>query len=203
MGRALPFSPSILDGMSIPAAFEADSYVLRRKFLKILGASFHVRDGSGNLLAFCAQKAFKLKEDIRVFEDEEKTKPLLTIQARQAIDFSACYDIVDATSGVKVGAARRKGMKSILRDSWEVLDADDHVIDKLEEDSAGMALARRFLSNLIPQTFKLGGGATFKQRFNPFIYSLEVSIHRGAEIDKRLLMGVATLIAAIEGRQDS
>lgn len=184
------------------AAFEADQYTIRRKVLKILGASFHVYGPGETLLGFCSQKAFKLKEDIRVFEDEARTKPLLTIRARQAIDFSAAYDIVDETTGQKVGAARRKGFKSILRDSWEVLDANDQVIEKLDEDSTAMALMRRFLTDLIPQTFHLGQSATFKQRFNPFVYRLEVSVARGAEIDRRLLLGVAVLIAAIEGRQD-
>ena len=46
--------------------------------------------------------------------------------------------------------------------------------------SMGMAMMRRFLSNLIPQTFHIGVGGgppvVFKQRFNPFIYKLTVSL---------------------------
>ena len=186
----------------MPLAFEVDSYVIRRKVLKIFGASFEILDDQDRLIAFCKQKAFKLKEDIRVFEDAEQTRPLLTIKARQAIDFSASYDIVDATSGAKVGAARRKGLMSIVRDSWEILDADDSPLDKLDEDSQGRALARRFLSNLIPQAFHMGSGVTFKQRFNPLIFRLEVRLE-GADMDRRLVLGVAALIAAIEGRQKS
>jgi len=184
-------------------AFEADRYTIRRKVLKILGASFHIRGPGDALLGFCSQKAFKLKEDIRVFEDEARSRPLLTIRARQAIDFSASYDIVDETTGQKVGAARRKGFRSILRDSWEVLDAEDRVIDRVDEDSAAKALMRRFLTDLIPQTFQLGSAATFRQRFNPFVYRLEVTVNGGAGVDRRLVLGVAVLIAAIEGRQES
>ncbi len=185
------------------AVFELDRYTIRRKFLKVLGASFQVFDPEGRQVAFCAQKAFKLKEDIRVFEDEEQTRPLLTIQARQVIDFHAAYDVVDAVEGVKVGAAQRAGVKSIFRDHWHVLDANDQPIAEVEEDSMGLALVRRFLMNLIPQTFHLDGGATFKQRFNPVIYKLDVSVDRDATVDRRLLFGVAVLLAAIEGRQDS
>lgn len=184
------------------AAFDATRYTIRRKLLKLFGASFQIFDGSERLIGFCKQKAFKLREDIRVFEDEARTRPLLTIQARSVIDFSAAYDIVDATTGAKVGAARRKGLKSLLRDSWEVLDEHDQVIDRLGEDSMGWALARRFLSNLIPQTFHLEGGAVLKQRFNPIIYRLDVTIAPDASVDRRLVLGVAVLIAAIEGRQD-
>jgi hypothetical protein len=186
----------------MPNAFEVDSYVIRRKVLKILGASFEIFDTQDRLIAFCSQKAFKLKEDIRVFEDAAQTQPLLTIKARQAIDFSASYDIVDATTGVKVGAARRRGFKSMVRDSWELLDAEDLPLDKLEEDSTAKALARRFLSNLIPQSFHTSSGVRFKQRFNPFIFRLEVHVG-GADVDRRLILGVAALIAAIEGRQSN
>ncbi len=185
----------------MPTAFEVDSYVIRRQFFKVFGAGFHIYGDDDNLLAYCKQKAFKLKEDIRIFEDEEQSRPLLTIQARQAIDWSASYDIVDATTGSKVGAARRKGFTSLVRDSWEILDADDQPVDKLQEDSTGLALARRFLSNLIPQSFHLGSGVRFKQRFNPIVYRMHVDMNR-AEIDRRLVLGVAVLIAAIEGRQE-
>ena len=186
----------------MPQAFDVSSYTIRRKFFKVLGASFQIFDEQEQLIAFCKQKAFKLREDIRIFEDEAQTQPLLTIQARQAIDFSACYDIVDAATGAKVGAARRKGLKSILRDSWEILDANDSVIDKLQEDSAAKALARRFLTNLIPQTFHLGSGVMFKQRFNPLVFKMDVRL-KDANIDRRLILGVACLVAAIEGRQSN
>ncbi len=186
----------------MPAIYELSHYVVRRKILKILGASFHVYDDSENLVAFCSQKAFKLREDIRVFEDEAQTRPLLRIQARQVIDFSASYDIVDEVSGQKVGAARRKGLGSLVRDSWEILDENDALLDRLQEDSVAKALARRFLSNLIPQRFQLGRGVTLSQRFNPFVYRLEVTLAPNNDIDPRLVFGAAALIAAIEGRQD-
>ena len=76
----------------------------------------------------------------------------------------------------------------------------------VQEDNPTMALLRRFLSNLIPQTFNLqgprGGVATLRQRFNPIVYSLEVSVPPDIGIDRRLVLAAAILIAAIEGRQD-
>ncbi|NIA15532.1 MAG: hypothetical protein GWP08_15830 [Nitrospiraceae bacterium] len=50
---------------------------------------------------------------------------LLCIQARSILDFSAAYDVVDSTTGEKAGALKRKGLKSILRDAWIIMDADD------------------------------------------------------------------------------
>jgi hypothetical protein len=183
--------------------FARNEYTIRRKVLKIFGASFQIYSGD-RIVGFSQQKAFKLKEDIRVFSDETKSTEILTIQARQIVDFSAAYDIVDSAEEVKVGAARRKGMASLVRDSWELIDADDQPIAKLQEDSMGLALLRRFLTNLVPQSFHLSGGAapvTFKQRFNPFVYRLDVRIPMSCELDHRLIMGAAVLICAIEGRQ--
>lgn len=186
--------------------FELDRYLIRRKILKIFGASFHTFDGD-RVVGFTKQKAFKLKEDIRIYADESQSTEILSIQARQIIDFAAAYDIVDPQSGETVGVARRKGFSSLLRDSWEVLAPGDRPIGKLEEDSAGMALLRRFLSNWIPQEFHLTAAGdrspiVFKQHFNPFVYRLEVSIPKDSNMDRRLVFGVAALIAAIEGRQD-
>jgi hypothetical protein len=185
--------------------FDLDRYTIRRKFLQVLGASFHVFDEAGAVVGFSHQKAFKLKEDIRVFADESRQEELLSIRARQVIDFSAAYDVVDSTEGRKVGAARRKGWSSIVRDSWELLDADDRTIARLQEDSMTMALLRRFLSNLIPQTFHLRGNddaeiAELRVRFNPFVYRLDVTVRPGAT-DRRLVLCLAVLVAAIEGRQ--
>lgn len=187
----------------MPALFDLDRYLIRRKVLKLFGASFHVY-ADDKVVGFCSQKAFKLKEDIHIYTDESKHHELLSIRARQVIDFAAAYDIVDPSQGTKVGAARRKGLRSIFRDSWELLDAKDRPLARLQEDSLLMATLRRFLSTLIPQKFRLGSagaGVTLKQRFNPFVFKLEIAVDQGCTIDRRLVFGCAVLIAAIEGRQ--
>jgi uncharacterized protein YxjI len=186
--------------------FSADRYRIRRKFWKVFGASFHVYGPDGALLAYSKQKAFRLREDVRVYADEAMASPLLSIQARQIVDFSAAYDVVDARTGTKVGAARRKGFASLLRDSWEVLDEQDRFVARVREDSTGLALLRRFLTNLVPQSFRVEDGsgaevARFRQRWNPVVYSLEVAIPSSCPVDRRLLFGVAVLLAAVEGRQ--
>ena len=180
-------------------------YRIRRKVFKLAGASFHVFDGE-RVVAFCSQAAFRLREDIRLFADESKSQELLAIQARQILDFKAAYDVIDSRSGERVGTLRRRGFASIVRDTWEVLDAAERPIGAVEEDSTALALLRRFLTNLIPQAFALRGpagqAATLKQRFNPFVYSLEVEVSPSAGLDRRLVFAAAVLIAAIEGRQE-
>jgi len=186
--------------------FDLEHYTIRRKFLKVFGASFHVLDDQGNVVGFSSQKAFKLREDIRVFRDESRSEELLAVRSRQVIDFAAAYDFVDSAENRKIGAARRKGFSSMVRDSWELLDANDRPIASLQEDNMLMALLRRFLSNLIPQSFHLQENdgteaAAMKVHFNPFLYRLTVTRGPDASIDPRLVFGIAVLICAIEGRQ--
>ncbi len=187
--------------------FSLNQYVARRKVLAAFTPKFHVYDPMGNLVAYVEQKAFKLKEDITVFGDEQKTRPLLKIKARQILDISAAYDVTDAASGQKVGALRRKGLKSILRDEWTVLDVTDKEIGKIEEDSALMATLRRFLSNLIPQSFhvEMQGqpAGIIKQHFNPFVlkHTVDLSADTGRRFDRRLALAAVVLLLAIEGRQ--
>ena len=89
----------------------------------------------GQLVLYSEQKAFKLREDIRLYSDETKAEELITISARSIIDFSAAYDVVDATTGERVGALRRKGLSSILRDEWLILDVDEIELGRINECS--------------------------------------------------------------------
>ncbi|MEM6560735.1 MAG: hypothetical protein AAF656_03970 [Planctomycetota bacterium] len=189
--------------------FALDRFVIRRKVFKLFGGAFHVYDEAENLVGYSKQKAFKLKEDIRLFRDESMSEPLLVIGARNVIDFSAAYDVIDPRTNEHAGTLRRKGLKSMLRDSWEILDANQTLIGKVEEDSTMKALVRRVgdVGWLFPQAFHgdVGGQTVFaaKQRFNPFVAKIDVdfSPDTGRLLDRRLGLGAAVLLAAIEGRQ--
>ncbi|MCE9608892.1 MAG: hypothetical protein K8R23_01560 [Chthoniobacter sp.] len=110
--------------------------------------------------------------------------------------------------GVKIGALKRKGLKSILKDEWVFMDAADREIGLIKEDSLFLALVRRFLTNLIPQTYEgnIGGVRVcqFKQNFNPFVMkvTLDFSPDLNAVLDRRLGLAAAVLLCAIEGKQN-
>jgi hypothetical protein len=181
-------------------------FTIRRKVLTVFGAKFHIYNAAGNLLGFCKQKAFRLKEDIRVYSDETMSDERLVIKARSAIDFSAAYDVVDSREQRKVGALRRKGFTSMFRDEWQVLDENDHEVGTIREDNAWMALFRRYLSNLIPQSFHLKDLhgqelAMFRTHFNPFIHRMTVSVFPDCPLDAMLVLSAGILLVAIEGRQ--
>jgi hypothetical protein len=195
--------------MAIKAA-PGERYTVRRQVFKILGGGFDVYDASGVPVGYCRQRALRLKEDLRVFTDRSQQTELFRITARQVIDFGATYD-VRLPSGDLIGSLRRKGMKSIIRDEWLVLNPSGVQVATLLEDSGWLAFARRFIdlvSLISPQKFSLttAGGAhvaSFRQHFNPFVYRLGIGIHADDEvIDDLMVLAAGCLVAAIEGRQN-
>ncbi len=133
---------------------------------------------------------------------------MLVIKARSILDFAATYDVTDVASGEKVGAMKREGVRStFLRDKWSILGDGDRKMGEVTEDSMMLALLRRFLSNLIPETFHVYVAGkqvgTIVQAFNPFILTYRVDFSpAGALLDPRLGVAMVACLLAIEGRQD-
>ena len=186
---------------------EADQLHVRRKVLKLLGAEFQISDGYDEFLGLARQKALKLKEDIRVYADEAATEEVLAIKARQIVDFSAAYDVMDPATGQKYGALRRKGLASMFRDSWEILDQDDLPIGTIQEDNLFWALVRRYLSNLVPQSYDMRVGeelaATIRQRFNLLVHKCDVEFAPESRqlLPRPLAVAAVVVLMAIEGRE--
>lgn len=190
----------------------AKTYVIRRKVFTLFGAKFHVYDEDARLIGFIKQKAFKLKEDFRVYSDETMATERLVIKARQIIDFSAGYDVVDSRTQEKLGVLQRKGFSSMLRDAWIVLDEQDQEVGQVQEDSMFKSIVRRFspdfipISFILPQSFHLKDDtgtdmASFQSNVNPFVRKLTVNVYPDCDVSPLLVLAAGILLAAIEGRQ--
>ncbi len=197
--------------MPIKAA-PGEQYTVRRKILKLLGAAFHIYNSDGSPAGYCKQKAFKLKEDIRIYTDTTCTTELLVLRTKQIIDFGATYDVTLPT-GEKVGSLRRKGIKSsLVRDEWLVFDDEGTQVGMIREEGSLAPMIRRYgdaLSIFFPQRYAItraSDGATvgrLRQHFNLFVYRLGVAVLLDDEhFDELMLLGATCLIAAIEGRQN-
>ena len=150
-----------------------------------------------------------MKEDIRVYSDEQKSTELICIKARSIIDFGAGYDITDSQTGEAICGFKREGLKSLFKDSWKVMDSSGNQIGTLGEDSGILALVRRFVpfaSLLIPQEFVLStgtGSIVFTQKMNPLIHKMFVTNIQSSGLDPRIVLAATMLLIAIEGRQGS
>ena len=195
---------------TLPELYLHDHFTARRQVFKLFGAGFHLYAPDGRLLAYSKQKAFRLKEDIRVFADEAQSNEILHIQADRIIDWSAAYQVVDSATGEHYGTLRRKGWSSMFRDSWEILDDAGVVRGRVTEDSGFKAMIRRFIdlaSLFMPQTFHIRVGeqvvGTMRQNFNPFVqkYTVDLGLDEDGVLPRPLAVATVILLLAIEGRQ--
>jgi hypothetical protein len=119
-----------------------------RMTFKILALSpqISVTDAGGRLLFYIKQKAFRLKESVTVFADREQTRPVYRIAADRVIDFSAQYHF-ENESGTRLGAIRRKGMRSLWRAHYEILSGDEPVM-AIREENPWSKIANGLLENI-------------------------------------------------------
>lgn len=193
------------------AGFTHKRYTIRTQFFRLFGGAYHIYDERGRLVLYSDMKRFRLKEDIRLYDDEAKTTELLRISTQSILDFSGAYDVHDSGTGEHVGTLKRAGLSStFVRDQWGIHDASGARIGQIVEDSTFKALARRFVdfvAFLLPQRYhaEIGGRtvAVYRQHFNPVIFKLELDLggDPGATFDPRLAVAAGVLFSAIEGRQ--
>ena len=163
------------------------AFPLRLSFKLLAFASqFYVQDSGGVNVAYVKQKLFKFKEDITVFADERQLDALYSIKADRVIDFSARYNFADA-SGQDLGAVKQRGLKSLWRAGFDVLD-NDQVVFSINEKSVWT----RFFDSLFGQLPVVGflSGYLFQPAY-------EV-----CSPDGTLVMALTKKAALFEGRFD-
>ncbi|WP_262148828.1 LURP-one-related/scramblase family protein [Chryseobacterium foetidum] len=129
------------------------NYPLDFKFkLTTLASDFNITDKNGNAVAYVRQKMFKLKEDVVVFENDSKTKELFRIKANQWIDFNASYSLTEIATGKSFGRLARKGMRSIWKSTYDVLDTNDKAKFTITEDKAWV----KFLDGMVGEIPVIG-----------------------------------------------
>jgi hypothetical protein len=111
-----------------------------------LASQFSVRDSGGNLIAYARQKILALKEAVTVFADEQQTRQLFSIKADRIIDWSARYNFTSA-QGANIGAVKRRGMRSLWKATYDILDGDNPVMT-IQEENPWIKMADALLSEI-------------------------------------------------------
>lgn len=125
------------------------NYPLDFKFkITTLSSDFNITDRNGNYVAYVRQKMFKLKEDVIVFNDETKTRELFSIKANQWIDFNASYAITDLVNNKNYGRLARKGMRSIWKSQYDILDENNQPKYQLNEDNGWVKILDGFVGEI-------------------------------------------------------
>ena len=125
------------------------NYPLDFKFkITTLASDFNITDRNGNYVAYVRQKMFRLKEDVIVFSDESRTKELFNIKANQWIDFNASYMMTDLLTGKKFGSLARKGVRSIWKARYDIIDENDKAIYQINEDNGWIKVFDSFVGEI-------------------------------------------------------
>ena len=105
--------------------------------------------GPGELIAVAQQKRMALKEHVTFYADEERTRPVFSFKARQALDLGAGYDVFDER-GEAIGYFKKDFGKSLLRSTFHL--SGPHGLEATgQERNQAVALLRRFAD--LPLTF--------------------------------------------------
>jgi uncharacterized protein YxjI len=110
-------------GPQQPAAMVVPAFFIRQR-ITVMVNRYEIRaanpDGSeGHLLAFAEQKRMKLKEEIRFFADESKSRVVFSFRARQRLDVRAEHDVYDEQGNV-LGYFKKQFGASLLRSTWNM-----------------------------------------------------------------------------------
>jgi len=125
------------------------NYPLDFKFkITTLASDFNITDRNGNYVAYVRQKMFKLKEDVIVFNDESKSQELFNIKANQWIDFNASYMMTDLVNGKRFGRLARKGMRSIWKSRYDIIDDNDQPKYQINEDNGWVKVFDSFIGEI-------------------------------------------------------
>ena len=178
------------------------SYRIKRPFWSFFERTFRVFTMDGQLIMRVRHPYLKLREEFVVFGDEQQTVPLLRIRARQIVAINFTFDIVDASTGVPLGSVQKRGMASLVRDKFLILDPDGNEIGMMEEQ--GASILRRFLPILTSKhSLFLRGqeAARMHQIFRFFTKEFEVTIAPG-QADPRFVLACALLALMAEARRE-
>jgi uncharacterized protein YxjI len=187
--------------------FNDTKYLVRAKVLTIMNA-WTIFDSKKNEVFYCKQK-FSFKTDIHIYTDKSKVKEVLIAKTDSIIDFSAHYNIIDSETREKIGAVKRKGIKSLLKDEWVIMDKNNIKVGLVKEDNTAMALLRRVLPAwLVPKRYSLFIGETqvglFKKHRNPFIWKTSIDFSQDIKnlLDRRMGIAIALLLCGIGERKN-
>ncbi|WP_218009610.1 hypothetical protein [Actinomadura kijaniata] len=165
--------------------------------------------GEGELVAFAQQKRLAFKEQVTLYADTDKKRPVFGFKARKRIDLGAAYDVTDA-AGQPIGVFRKDFKKSLLRSTWH-LEQPGLGVATGSERNPTVAVLRRvwefipFLENLpfawpYHFDFRAGDQVVFSVEKKFALRDRYVVDIRDPNLDRRLVIAQAVALDALQSR---
>lgn len=177
-------------------------YTIKRKFWSVLERIFRVYTGDGQLIMYIQHPLLRLREEFVVYADEDRTRPLLKVKSRQVVAINFAFEVRDAETGQLHGIVQKRGLRSIVRDRFLILDAEGTEIGYAEEQ--GASVMRRIFPWLTSKhaIFVRGQQVAFiRQIFRFFTREFEVDL-APSEVDPKFVLAVALLALMAEAHRE-
>lgn len=185
------------------------NYPLNLSFKIIaLAPQVRVTDAGGNLLLYVRQKLLALREDVKIFADEQQQNQLYQIKADRIIDFSAQYNIF-INGGMPVGAVKRQGMRSLWKATYDIKDAGGANVGLIREENPWL----KVLDSILSEVPFLGmfinpayivewrGQPVLYLKKQPAVFEGKFTLHKTGEFDEaeeRLLIPSVIMMLMLE-----
>jgi len=209
-----------------PELQQHDRFIVRQwRRLMVHKYEVHVADGAGpkpaegKVVSYVQQKRMSLRDKIWFYTGTDKSQQMLELNSQKLLDWGGRHDLVDTRTGEKVAQLNKKlGLGTFVRSTWTISDAAGHEIALVQERSLAFALARRYgpeVLKIFPYdfVFTAGPGAQahsvtpgtelghYKRRWGlRDIYDLDLSGDTSHMIDRRVAVGIAIALDALEHR---
>ena len=112
-----------------------------------ISSRLYARDADGNGVCFVKQKKFKLREHVEVFRDDSREELLCNIKTNKILDFSAAYNFTKP-DGTNVGGIQRKGMRSIFKAHYQILDPNGEIKMEINEENGWIKVLDGFVGGI-------------------------------------------------------
>ena len=150
-------------------------YPLNLRFKLIaLAPRIIITDNKVKEVLFVSQKVFKLREDIRIFNNQDQERELFNIQAEQILDFNTRYNFFHSESQDHIGSVKAKGWRSIWSATYIIDDAAQNQMLFIKEDNPWVKIADSLINDL-PVIGWLSG----------FVFHPSYTAYRGDNLEDR------------------
>lgn len=195
--------PELVRQVQSPSVTNQTRFFVRRKFWSIFDRVFRVQTADGQMILYVKHPIFRLREEFTIWADEAQTQPVFKLKSRQIIAINFAFDITDAVTGQHIATIQKRGLKSLVRDTFLILDPMGNQIGTMEEH--GHSLLRRFLPILTSKHEVVMNGqqvAFMRQLFRFFTREFQVDLQPSA-MDPRFILSCALLAIIAEARRES
>jgi hypothetical protein len=195
LGKASAVSP-----LTAPV-FQQDHFYVRQT-RSSWSPRLYFQDDLGRTLAFVRNLSYEYSQEIRVFTDPTLSFELLAIKPVSHSGDAEEFAVTDSLTRELAGSIRHTHPARQARQAWCLLSVAAQETSVIQENSAFLAILRRYLTEFIPQGYTLyvdadAVGAAFPEG-NVLARAMEIDLTRDQAklVDRRLVIAAMVLIMA-------